>query len=313
MGSLDNVCIARTVYWSGHLSTGLLPDGPAEASGMTSSTGNGTDIHVVLTFDVDAELLWLARDPGSADKPVWLSQGSYGIREGLPRILALLTGTGIPASFFVPARNIEAHPAEIGTILEAGFAIQHHSYSHTWPENLSPDQEREEMQRAAQIITDFTGTAPTGYRSPAGEFTPHTLGLLAELGIEFSSNMFDRDSPYLLEVAGEESAIVEFPFAWALDDAPFWLYSNRLPGRSMAAPSAVLETWCREFDGLAAESGRCLVLAMHPQVIGRPSRMWVLGQFIEHALAGGGRFTTLEALCTQLRPRLVAERAGSPR
>src|SRR6185312_501136 len=149
-----------------------------------------TDIRVVLTFDVDAELLWLARDPGSADRPVWLSQGSYGIREGLPRILGMLASRSVPASFFVPAANIEAHPAQIATIVAAGFAIQHHSYSHTWPENLSADQEREEMQRAAQIITDFTGTAPTGYRSPAGEFTPHTLGLLTELGIEFSSNMF---------------------------------------------------------------------------------------------------------------------------
>jgi peptidoglycan/xylan/chitin deacetylase (PgdA/CDA1 family) len=277
------------------------------------ASGTPTDIAVVLTFDVDAELLWLARDPGSADKPVWLSQGAYGIREGLPRILRTLASRGVPASFFVPARNVEAHPAEIAAILEAGFAIQHHSYSHTWPENLSAAQEREEMERAAQVLTDFTGTAPTGYRSPAGEFTPHTLGLLTELGIEFSSNMFDRDSPYLLEVGGQQSGIVEFPFAWSLDDAPFWLYSNRLPGRSMAAPSAVLETWCREYDGLRAEPGRCLVLAMHPQVIGRPARMWVLGQFIEHVLADGGRFATLEALCAQLRPALLAARAGAAR
>ena len=162
------------------------------------------------------------------------------------------------------------------------------------------------MERAYNVIRDFSGTPPSGYRSPAAEFTPWTFGLLQEFGFEFSSNMFDRDSPYLLELAGQRSAIVEFPFAWSLDDAPFWLYSNRLPGRSMAAPGAVLETWCREYDGLRREAGRCMVLAMHPQVIGRPARMWVLDGFIRHVLADGGRFSTLEALCDEVRPALVA-------
>lgn len=261
---------------------------------------------VVLTFDVDAELLWLARDPESAQRPVWLSQGRYGIQEGLPRILRLLASLGVPASFFVPGLIVERHPRAVQSILDAGFRIQHHSYSHTWADQLSQQQEREEMERAYALLRDFSGTAPTGYRSPAAEFTPWTFGLLQEYQFEFSSNMFDRDSPYLLTLGGKASSIVEFPFAWALDDAPFWLYSNRLPGRSMAAPSAVLETWCREYDGLSQEAGRCMVLAMHPQVIGRPARMWVLEQFIRHVLGSGGRLTTLEALCEQVRPRLLA-------
>lgn len=264
------------------------------------------DTAVVLTFDVDAELLWLARDPASAQRPVWLSQGHYGIREGLPRILRLLADLRVPASFFVPGQVIEAHPEAVGAILEAGFQIQHHSYSHTWADQLTEEQEREEMERAWNLIRDFAGTVPTGFRSPAAEFTPWTFGLLKEYSFEFSSNMFDRDSPYLLELDGQRSSIVEFPFAWALDDAPFWLYSNRLPGRSMAAPSAVLETWRREYDGLRREDGRCMVVAMHPQVIGRPARMWVLKEFIRHVLDAGGRLTTLEALCDEVRPRLLA-------
>jgi peptidoglycan-N-acetylglucosamine deacetylase len=264
------------------------------------------DINVVLTFDVDAELLWLARDPGSVDRPVWLSQGAYGLLEGLPRILRLLRDVDVPASFFVPGQIIEAHPREISTIVEAGFQIQHHSYSHTWPEQLTEEQEREEMDRAYAVIRDFTGRKPIGYRSPAAEFTAQTLGLLEQHNFQFSSNMFDRDSPYLLEIAGHGSSIVEFPFAWSLDDAPFWLYSNRLPGRSIAAPSTVLETWCLEFDGLSREPDRCMVLAMHPQVIGRPARMSVLERFVHHVLEAGGHFTTLEAECAALRPGLLA-------
>lgn len=267
-------------------------------------------VDVVLTFDVDAETLWEARDPDSASKPVWLSQGRYGPRVGLPRILRLLERYELDASFFVPGVVIERYPAEIGAVAEAGYRIEHHSHTHTWAQNLSREQEREEFELAHRTITDFTGRPPRGYRSPAAEFTPNTVDLMEEYGFEYSSNMFDGDSPYLLEVGSRQTGILEFPFSWALDDAPFFLYSNKLPGRVMAAPSAVLETWTLEFDQLSREPGRCLVVAMHPQVIGRPSRMWVLERFVEHVLdAGNGRFRSLGALTDQLRPALLAERA----
>ncbi|MEV0699772.1 polysaccharide deacetylase family protein [Saccharopolyspora sp. NPDC050389] len=132
-------------------------------------------IDVVLSFDVDAETLWEARDPDSAAKPVWLSQGRYGPTVGLPRIMRLLARHGIPASFFVPGVVIERYPAEIGTIVEAGFDIGHHSHTHTWAQNLSKEQEREEFERAYRVIEEFTGRAPRGYRSPAAEFMPNTL------------------------------------------------------------------------------------------------------------------------------------------
>jgi peptidoglycan-N-acetylglucosamine deacetylase len=243
---------------------------------------------VALTFDLDAETLWLARDPDSANKPVWLSQGRYGPREGLPRILSLLARHEIRTTFFIPGMVIERYPDQVRRIIEAGHEIGHHSYSHRWLDTLDEVQERDEMQRGADIIQRVTGRAPKGYRSPAAEFTSHTVDLMIEFGIKYSSNMFDADSPYLLENRGVSTNIVELPFAWCLDDAPFFLYSNRLPGRVMSAPSAVLETWTREFDGLATEPGRCFVLAMHPQVIGRPSRLWVLEKFIEHAAANTG-------------------------
>ena len=240
---------------------------------------------VALTFDMDAETLWLGRDPESAGKPIWLSQGRYGPREGLPRILALLARHQIRTTFFIPGMVVERYPDQVRSIIDAGHEIGHHSYSHRWLDTLDEKQEREEMQRGSDIIQRVTGRSPIGYRSPAAEFTPHTVDLMLEFGIRYSSNMFDADSPYWLENRGVPTSIVELPFAWCLDDAPFFLYSNRLPGRVMSAPSAVLETWTREFDGLAREPGRCFVLAMHPQVIGRPSRMWVLEKFIEHALA----------------------------
>lgn len=264
-------------------------------------------VTVVLTFDLDAETLWLARDPESAGRPIWLSQGTYGAREGTPRILRLLERYDLPATFFVPGRVVELHPDAVTSVVEAGHPVEHHSYSHTWVDTLPPEREREEMERGLEILTSFTGRRPRGYRSPAAEFSAITLDLIEEYGFAFSSNMFDADRPYLLRNGERVTGVVELPFAWALDDAPFWLYSSRLPGRTMHAPSTVLETWVREYDGLAREEGTCLVLASHPQVIGRPSRLWVLEQFVQHVLADGrATFSTADALADAARPALEA-------
>jgi len=265
-------------------------------------------IPVLLTFDMDAETLWAARDPAAASKPVWLSQGHYGPTVGLPRILDLLTRYGIAATFFVPGKVVETYPAQVEQILATGLPIEHHSYSHTWSDNLGAEAEEEEFQRGWDAIVAATGREPEGWRSPAGELTAHSIALMERFGFSFSSNMFDADAAYLLRDGDRKTGIVELPFAWALDDAPFFMYSNRLPGRVMSAPSAVVETWCREYDGIAAEPGNHFMLGMHPQVIGRPSRLWALEQTVKHIIEDGrGEFLTCAEYVQRVRPTLLQE------
>ena len=64
-------------------------------------------VAVLLSFDVDNETVWL-RD---GDTNVGgLSQGQFGGRRGLVRVLALLDEYGIPASFFGPAMSFTLNP-----------------------------------------------------------------------------------------------------------------------------------------------------------------------------------------------------------
>jgi peptidoglycan-N-acetylglucosamine deacetylase len=234
-----------------------------------------------LTFDIDAETLWTARDPKMANYPIALSQGRYGTKIGVGRVLNLLSKYDIAATFFVPGMTIERNQNIMKELIDQGHEIAHHSYSHRWLENLTYEEEREELEKGIELIEKVSGKRPRGYRSPAGEFTAHTFDLLLEYGFDYSSNFFDDEAPYKHVVNGKKTDLVELPFAWALDDAPFFLYSNRLVGRVMAAPSAVLETWKLEFDGLYADM-KSYVLAMHPQIIGRPSRICILEELIRH-------------------------------
>ncbi len=157
----------------------------------------------------------------------------------------------------------DKHPDLVREVVDKGHEVAHHSYSHRWIVNLSPAEEREEMERGMETLTRLAGTRPRGWRSPAAEFSSITLDLLKEYGFDYSSNFFDDDSPYLLEIGGQRTDIVELPFRWVLDDAPFFQYSITLPGRTLQAPSAVLEAWTSEFDMLYAED-RMMMVGMLP-------------------------------------------------
>jgi len=236
-----------------------------------------------LTFDLDCETMWTGRDATYANRPVLMSQGAYGWKVGTGRVLALLDSYGLKATFFVPGLIVDQHEKLIEEILSKGHEIAHHSYTHTWILNLAPEQEREEMEKGYQSIRRVSGRVPRGWRSPAAELSPITMPMLVEYGFDYSSNFFDDDSPYLHTVDGSETKIVELPFRWVLDDAPFFQYSIVLPGRTMQAPSALLEAWKAEFDVLYAEN-RMMMVAMHPEIIGQPSRIKVLERLIEYVL-----------------------------
>ncbi len=258
----------------------------------------------MLTFDLDAETMWTARDPKNAERPVVLSQGAYGWKVGTGRVLALLKQYGIKATFFIPGLVIRDRWALCEEILAEGHEIAHHSWSHRWIVNLSPEEEREEMDKGIEIIERLTGRKPAGWRSPAAEFSPITMSLLLEKGFRYSSNFFDDDSPYLHRVDNRMTELIEFPFAWVLDDAPFFQYSITLPGRTMQAPSAVCEAWCAEFDTLYAED-RAFTLAMHPQIIGRGSRLVALDRLIRHILEHDNVwFARCDQVAEAIRPAL---------
>jgi len=266
---------------------------------------------LMLTFDLDCETMWTARDPSYAKRPILMSQGAYGWKVGLQRVLALLDRYGVKATFFVPGIVAERQPHTVDLILKGGHEVAHHSYSHRWIVNLSPEEEHEEFQKGMEVLTRMTGRRPRGWRSPAAEFSEHTLGMIEQYGFDYSSNFFDDDSPYLLEIHGRRTHIVELPFRWVLDDAPFFQYSIVLPGRTLQAPSAVLEAWKSEFDVLYAED-RMLMIGMHPEIIGQPSRIKVLEGLLQHAQSHRGVWIDrCDRISDDMRPLLQAQTANA--
>jgi len=230
----------------------------------------------VLTFDFDAEEVWIGDDPGNATRPGVLSQGTYGAKVAIDLILSLLAHRDLPATFFVPGRVAERYPGKVRDMLAQGHEVGVHGYTHRSPTDLSREEEEEELRKALAVLRDL-GAEPEGYRSPSWDFSEDTLSLLAAAGLSYSSNMMDDIRPY----RHPSSDIIELPVQWILDDAPhFWFDGVGGWDRKISTPSEVREIWEEEFLGIH-DLGGLTVLTLHPQIIGRPGRLRMLGGFID--------------------------------
>lgn len=238
----------------------------------------GARIAVMLTFDFDAESLWLARDPANARRLGVLSQGLYAVKRGVPMILELLAEEKLPATFFVPGWVAEHHTASVKRLRDLGYEIGHHGYSHGWADPEDPAGEARELDHASEVLDRLIGVRPRGYRPPAGEITDNTMRLLAERGFLYDTNMLDDVYPYRHRLGDGRPGPIELPTHWSIGDANYALTSIRHP-RSLMTNDHILTIWQDEFAELY-RWGAYFNLVMHPQVIGRPSRLALLRRFI---------------------------------
>jgi peptidoglycan/xylan/chitin deacetylase (PgdA/CDA1 family) len=242
---------------------------------------NGKKVAVLLSFDADNETVTLRFGETSVGA---LSQGQYGARVGLERIIKLLDARQIPASFFIPSVSLELHPEMATLIGKSGrneFGI--HGWIHEMNVTLSDSVERALLVRAIADVTRLTGKKPTGYRAPSWNFSPNTLSIIRDLGFRYESSLMADDRAYEIEQNGKPTGLVEIPVEWILDDAP--LFSPT--GNNYNPPREVAKVWMDEFDK-AYEEGTMFVLTMHPHIVGHRSRIVALELLLDHIKAKAG-------------------------
>lgn len=251
---------------------------------------------VCLSFDFDAMSVWFGYKNVT---PAMLYRGEYGARVGVPRILDLLKQHNIPATFFIPGHTIDSFPQEVESILNAGHEVAHHSYAHVDPSEQTSDEERRDMERGLQTL-ERIGVKPKGFRSPSGDYSSATLPLIEEHGFLYDSSLMADDfRPYhprlgdqvtqqTALVKGPEAKVWELPMCFEFDDWVHFQFNFNPYRNGTSAPSKVLEIWTAEFEWMHQHiDGGILTVAMHPQVIGRGSRIAMLEKFIEFCATQG--------------------------
>jgi peptidoglycan/xylan/chitin deacetylase (PgdA/CDA1 family) len=273
--------------------------------------------HIVcLTFDFDTQVGFISR---GMTTPTPLSRGEFGAMASR-RILAFLKSRNLRTTWFIPGFTIESWPHECETVVAGGHEVAHHSWAHIPPATQSRDEEEADLVRANDAIASLSGKKARGYRSPSWDLSEHTIDLLLQHGFRYDSSLMGSDyAPYHARRGdvgrlgepfhfGEETALIEMPISWSLDDFPHFEFlrtpSSIMPGLQSAR--AVMQNWLDEFIYMKRTvDWGVLTYTMHPYVIGRGYRMLALEDMVDRLHNEGAVFMTMEEATQEAELRLA--------
>lgn len=115
------------------------------------------------------------------------------IENNMRRILELLDEYEVKATFFVLGWIAKHYPNLVRGIYSAGHEIACHGYNHRLIYDLTPEQFREDVRIAKNILEDLIGTPVIGYRATSYSIVKRTLwalDILIEEGFQYDSSIF---------------------------------------------------------------------------------------------------------------------------
>jgi peptidoglycan/xylan/chitin deacetylase (PgdA/CDA1 family) len=207
-------------------------------------------------------------------------------------------------------------------VVAGGHEVAHHSWARIPPTTQTREEEEADLVRANDAVARLSGCKARGYRSPSWDLSESTLDLLEAHGFRYDSSLMGADYwPYRprrgdeAELGkpfrfGEDTALIEMPISWSLDDYPHFEFvrtaSTILPGLQPAR--VVMESWMDEFRYMkkSVEWG-VLTYTMHPFVIGRGYRMLALEDLVDKLGNEGALFMTMEVAACEAQQHLAGK------
>jgi peptidoglycan/xylan/chitin deacetylase (PgdA/CDA1 family) len=277
--------------------------------------------------DVDAVAGWLG-SYGGEDSPDDISRGLFAGEVGAPRLVELFRRFGIKTTWFIPGHSIETFPEQMRQVAEAGHEIGVHGYSHENPIAMTAAQEEEVLDKCIDLVTNLSGKRPAGYVAPWWEFSPITSELLLKKGLKYDHSLMHHDhQPYYVRAGdkwtkidyakkarewmvpltrGQETALIEIPGNWYLDDLPPMMFIKKAPNSfGFVNPHDIEQLWRDQFDWVYREYEYAIFpITIHPDVSGRPQVLMMLERLYGYiARHPGVRFVTMNEMADDFARR----------
>lgn len=143
------------------------------------------------------------------------------VESSTARLLDMLRGHGVQATFFVLGYVADRYPRLIEEIADQGHEIGVHGYYHRFVYRQTRDEFARELERSIAAVHRITGEQPRTHRAPyfsINSDTPWVFSVLASQGIQSDSSVFPTrnmlygypSAPrYPFRVEGYE--LIEFP------------------------------------------------------------------------------------------------------
>jgi peptidoglycan/xylan/chitin deacetylase (PgdA/CDA1 family) len=193
---------------------------------------------------------------------------------------------------------------------------------------MTPQQERDVLEKCIGLVEDLTGKKPVGNVAPWWEPSSTTNELLLEYGYKYDHSLQHNDfTPYYARtgdqwtkvdyskpaeewmkplVRGEEIDLVKIAANWYLDDLPPMMFIKGSPNsHGFVNPRDIEDLWRDQFDWIYREMDYAVYgLTIHPDVSGRPQNLLMLERLIGHINAHEGvRWVTFEEIADDFRQR----------
>ncbi len=104
--------------------------------------------------------------------------------DGTPKILEVLAEFNARATFFLVGEQVVKRPALARQIVAQGHAVGLHGYIHRPHPTRKTRAMLEDFERGAYAIADATGVEPHMHRPPYGIYSPATLRIARERGLQ---------------------------------------------------------------------------------------------------------------------------------
>ena len=182
----------------------------------------------VNAFTVDVEdYFQVAALSTAISRDSWATR-EYRVEANTERLLTLLDGYRVQATFFVLGWVAERSPGLIRRIAQARHEIACHGFSHELVYQQSAEKFRAETARTKHLLEDLIGQGVRGYRAASFSVTRDSLwalDVLIDLGFDYDSSIFPiHHDRYGLPGAAPEPSrlaapsgrtLVEFPMSTA--------------------------------------------------------------------------------------------------
>lgn len=126
------------------------------------------------------------------DKTVALSFDAAWGNEDTQQLIDILKKYNVNATFFVVGQWAEKYPESVKALHEAGNEVMSHSDDHAHFSKLSADEIKSNITASNKKIQAATGTAPTLFRCPYGEYNDTVISTVNAMGM--TAIQWDVDS-----------------------------------------------------------------------------------------------------------------------
>jgi len=209
----------------------------------------------------------------------------YGSRVGFWRLLRLFQERKLPLTLFACALALERNAPIASAIRQSGYDVCSHGWRWVKHYEMSEEEERSQIARAAASLEKTTGQRPLGWYCRYGPSTNTRRLLVEHGGFLYDSDYYGEELPFWKTVGGKSHLVV--PYSLTNNDGKYagWM------GTSDQWFSFVRDA----FDMLykeGAQNPKMMSVGLHPRLIGHPARAAGLERFLEYVQEREGVWIT---------------------